>query len=227
MSHSAPDERPPRGALQELAEDDGSRKTFFKMVGGAGAAGAFSVFLAACGSGKKEKTTSSQHAGATSEGTRGDVKILNYALTLEHLEVAFYKAVVSRRLFKGAQAAMIKKFADQEAEHEQTLTAAVKKLGGTPAAKPKPKLPALTGAKQVLELASTFENLGAAAYLGQAHKIQSREVLATALAIHTVEARHAAALNMLLGKSIVPDGPFAEPASMNEVMSMVKPFIAG
>ena len=37
------------GALRELADDPSSRKRFFKMVGGAGAAGAFAVFLAACG----------------------------------------------------------------------------------------------------------------------------------------------------------------------------------
>ena len=225
MSHSAPDEGPQRGALQELAEDDGSRKRFLKMVGGAGGAAAFGVFLAACGSDKK-KTTSSQGAAAGSVGTRGDVEILNYALTLEHVETAFYKAVVASGLFKGAQAATIKKFGDQEAEHVDALTAAVRKFGGTPAAAPKTKFP-LTSAGAVLDLAATVENLGAAAYLGQAARIQSKEALAAALAIHSVEARHAAALNTLLGRSIVPDGAFAKPASMEEVLPKVKPFIVG
>ena len=154
------------------------------------------------------------------------MKILNYALTLEHVETAFYKAVVASGLFKGAQAATIRRFGDQEAQHVDALTAAVKKFGGTPASAPKTRFP-LTSAGQVLNLAATVENLGAAAYLGQAAKIQSKEALAAALSIHTVEARHAATLNMLLGKSIVPDGAFAKPAAMEEVLPKVQPFLAG
>jgi len=228
MSQSAPEESgPQRGALLKLAEDDASRKKFLKMVGGTGAAGAFSVFLAACGSDKKKTTSDSQAPPPPSSGgAAGDLKILNYALTLEYLETAFYKDVVGSGLFKGAQADTIKKFGDQEAQHVEALTAAVKKFGGTPAPKPKTKFP-LDDAKSVLKLAATVENLGAAAYLGQAGKIESKEALAAALSIHTVEARHAAALNMLLGKSIVPDGAFAKPASMEKVLAAVKPFIVG
>ena len=75
--------------------------------------------------------------------------------------------------------------------------------------------------------AATVENLGAAAYLGQAGSIQNKEVLAAALSIHTVEARHASALNELLGEAVTPDGAFAKPASMDEVLTKVKPFIVG
>jgi rubrerythrin len=105
------------------------------------------------------------------------------------------------------------------------LTATVKKLGGKPAPKPKTKFP-LDDAMSVLKLAATVENLGASAYLGQAGNIQNKEVLAAALSIHTVEARHASALNTLLGKGVTPDGAFAKPASMADVLPKVKPFIA-
>ena len=73
--------------------------------------------------------------------------------------------------------------------------------------------------------AASVENLGAAAYLGQAGNIQSKEVLAAALSIHTVEGRHAAVLNQAIGKSIVPDGAFAKPATMEEVLEAVQPYI--
>jgi len=73
--------------------------------------------------------------------------------------------------------------------------------------------------------AATVENLGASAYLGQAGNIQSKEVLAAALSIHTVEARHAAALNSLTGRPPTPDGAFAKPATMAQVLPQVKPFI--
>jgi rubrerythrin len=104
------------------------------------------------------------------------------------------------------------------------LTAAVKSLGGKPAPEPKTEFP-LKSAKSVLELAATVENLGAAAYLGQAGNIESPEVLASALAIHSVEGRHAAALNTLLGSSITPDGAFAKPADAKTVLKSVEPFI--
>jgi hypothetical protein len=213
------------GALQELSEDDASRKRFLKMVGGTGAAGALGVFLAACGSSKKKKKTKTG-AAPSAGGATSDIAIVNYALTLEYLEAAFYKDAAASGLFKGAQLDTIKQFGDQEQQHVDALIATAKKLGGTPAAKPQTKFP-LASASSVLNLAATVENLGAAAYLGQAGNIQSKEVLAAALSIHTVEARHAAALNTLLGKTIVPDGAFAKPASMAEVLPKVKPFIVG
>ncbi|HXQ88213.1 MAG TPA: ferritin-like domain-containing protein, partial [Solirubrobacterales bacterium] len=95
-----------------------------------------------------------------------------------------------------------------------------------PAPEPKAEFP-LKSAKSVLELAATVENLGAAAYLGQAANIQSPEVLASALAIHSVEGRHAAVLNTLLGESITPDGAFAKPADVQTVLESVEPFIVG
>ncbi len=148
---------------------------------------------------------------------------MNYALTLEYLETAFYADVAASGLFKGAQLEMIKMIGAQEAAHVAALKGTAASLG-TPAAKPMTEFP-LDSAESVLELAATVENLGAAAYLGQAAKIQSKEILAAALAIHSVEARHAAALNQLTGKSFVPDGAFAAPASMDEVLAAVKPFI--
>ena len=218
-------------AMEELSKDPASRKRFLKMMGGAGGAGAFALFLAACGSKSKSSSTTSSSSPSTSAGTSGggaagDLKIVNYALTLEYLETAFYQDVVKSGLFKGKQLDTIKMFGDQEAQHVAALQATVKKLGGTPAAKPKTKFP-LTSAGSVLKLAATVENLGAAAYLGQAGNIQNKEVLAAALSIHTVEARHASVLNTLLGKSVQPDGAFAKPASMAEVLPKVKPFIVG
>ena len=104
----------------------------------------------------------------------------------------------------------------------------MKQLGGTPAAKPKTNFDDVLagGEKKILETAATVENLGAAAYLGQAPRIKSKEVLAAALSIHTVEGRHAAVLNSAIGKTIVPDGAFAKPADMATVLKAVKPFIA-
>jgi len=223
----------PAGIVERLVRDDHDRKRFLKMAGSAGAASFGAFVLAACGGSSKTASTSSATATATtastsstsSSGGSGDIAILNYALTLEYLETAFYGKVVSSGLFNGKVGSLIKDFGDQEASHVAALKAAVSKLGGTPVAEPKAKFP-ITSASQVAGLAYTVENLGAAAYLGQAGNIQSAEVLASALAIHSVEARHAATLGTLVKKSLTPDGAFAKPADMTTVLAAVKPFLA-
>jgi rubrerythrin len=213
--------------IKQLAGPQSRRK--FLAVGGGSTA--LAAFLAACGSDSSSTTTTGTTAmsggkSETAEFGKGDVGILNYALTLEYLETTFYAEVVKSGLFKGADLATIRKFGSEEAEHVQALTQAVKSLGGKPAPEPKAEFP-LKDAKSVLELAGTVENLGAAAYLGQAANIESPEVLASALAIHSVEGRHAAALNTLLGESITPDGAFAVPADVATVLKSVEPFIVG
>ena len=70
---------------------------------------------------------------AFAQGSSGDIDILNYALTLEYLETAFYADVVRSGLFKGSDLETIRKFGREEAEHVQALTQAVKSLGGKPA----------------------------------------------------------------------------------------------
>ncbi len=218
-------------AMERLSRDPSSRKRFLKMVGGAGAAGAFSVLLAACGSDNKKDTTSSGAAATGAQGgsNAGDLKIVNYALTLEYLEAEFYKEVIASGQIKDKPTAeLAKKFGQTEQEHVAALTAVVKKLGGTPAPKPKTKFgPVIDGgAKKILTTAAAVENLGAAAYLGQAANIKSAEILAAALSIHSVEARHASTLNTALGMPATPDGAFAKPADMATVLKTVKPYIA-
>jgi len=223
------EERGRDGAMRELAEDPASRKKFFKMMGGGGAA-AFGLFLAACG-GDDEKSSAASGGGASTSmgsGGGGDLAIVQYALTLEHLETDFYNAVIEAGVIKDKKlAATATETRDNEQEHVDALTATVKKLGGTPK-KPKTKFDSVLegGPDMVLKTAADVENLGAAAYLGQAGRIKSKEVLAAALAIHSVEGRHAAALNSVVGRTIVPDGAFAKPASMKQVLAKVKPFLA-
>jgi rubrerythrin len=225
MSIEGNDEQPPQpaGIVEQLVRDDVSRKRFLKMAGGAGAASFGAFALAACGS-SKSSSTAAPAATSTTASSTGDVGILNYALTLEYLESEFYAKVIEAKLFSGKVGALIGEFGKQEDTHVEALKGAVEKLGGTPAANPNGKFP-IENANQVADLAYKVENLGAAAYLGQAPLIQSPEVLATALAIHTVEARHAATIGTLIKKSVTPVGAFGVPAEMSTVLAAVKPFL--
>ena len=53
------------------------------------------------------------------------------------------------------------------------------------------------GPREILRSGGELANIAAAAYLGQAAAIEDKNILASALAIHSVEGRHAAALNTL------------------------------
>jgi len=223
---------PASGAVHELVRDDVARKRFLKMagksIGGAAAASALGTFIAACGSSSssssKSPAAASTGSSSTGNGAGGDLAIVNYALTLEYLEAEFYDKVLSSGLFSGSIVSTLKEFRSQEHGHVKALAAVATSLG-TPAAKPTGKFP-LHSAKQVAQLAATVENLGAAAYLGQAGNIKSKEILAAALAIHTVEARHAAVLNTVTGLTPTPNGAFGSPMSMAEVLKAIKPFVA-
>ena len=229
MSETEHDEAPVQeGAVIELVRDDVARKRFLKMagrtMGGAAAATALGAFIAACGS--SNSSSSGTATGSSAAAATGDLEIVNYALTLEYLEAQFYADVLKSGLFSSSPALpTIKLFGAEESQHVEALKKVAQSLG-TPAKKPVGKFP-LTNAADVTKLAATVENLGAAAYLGQAGNIKSKEILAAALAIHSVEARHAAVLNLTLKLDPTPDGAFGKPMSMQQVLVAVKPFIAG
>jgi hypothetical protein len=198
------------------------RRHFLQTLAGAGA-GTLASVAAGCGGNKQTSTaTGSQKTVGT-----GDAAILKYALTLEYVGADFYDRALGSGLLRGKPLILLRQIREDERQHVATLTGALRRQGNTPPQKPATKFPALHDARSVLELAATIENLSAAAYLGQADLVRNPAVLAAALSIHTVEGRHAAALNHLLGRTVTPDGAFARPASMAEVLPQVKPFLVG
>src|SRR3954452_25052720 len=121
-------------ALRELADDPSSRKRFFKMLGGAGAAGAGSVLLAACGDDTSAGSAAAGGMTATTGGGTSDLKIVNYALTLEYLEAQFYKDVLDSGVVKDKMLGeLAKRIYEHERQHVEALTATAKSLGGKPA----------------------------------------------------------------------------------------------
>ena len=201
------------GAGLEQIEVHGMTRASF-ILRGALAAGAF------YGMGAVTPFVSSAFA----EGEMGDLEILNFALTLEYLESDFYNVKGKTVGLSGQAKRYATMFGEQEAEHVTGLAAAIKQMGGTPVAKPTFVFPA-ANENAFLKLASVLENTGVGAYNGAGPALKSKALLATAGEIVQVEARHAAAINLLVSESPTPDQGFDRPLTKAEVLAKAGPLI--
>jgi serine-rich repeat adhesion-like glycoprotein len=154
----------------------------------------------------------------------GDVDIVNFALTLEYLETAFYEEAKKRAGATGDLKSLIELIASDEKQHVEALKATVKQLGGKPVAEPKFEFP-YSGTAGFLKLARTFEDTGVSAYNGAGPMIKSKDVLGAAGSIVQVEARHAAAIRLQSSEEPSPDA-FDPALDEAQVLKAVEPFIA-
>jgi rubrerythrin len=155
---------------------------------------------------------------------RGDVGILNFALTLEYLEAAFYEEAKVRAKPSGELKSLVDLLAEDEQQHVEALTATIKQLGGKPVAEPKFDFP-YSNTSGFLKLAQAFEDTGVSAYNGAAPSIKAKDVLGAAGAIVQVEARHAAAIRLQNKQEPSPEA-FDAPLDEAKVLKAVEPFIA-
>ena len=157
--------------------------------------------------------------GRTRAGiAKSDLQILNYALTLEHLEATFYRT--ASRPSNAQIARYIDVVAANEQTHVDALTTVIQNAGGTPVHEARYKFPPFS-----LPFAVILENTGVHAYLGAAPLVKSSALLLTAASIVTVEARHAAAW-MTLNKQNPTLGAFDTGLSMAAVVTAVTPLFA-
>ncbi|MDX6623649.1 MAG: hypothetical protein QOE75_1581 [Solirubrobacterales bacterium] len=159
---------------------------------------------------------------------KGDIGILNYALTLEYLEAAFYNEATAnnnrKSFLKTAQEkAFLKQTTNDENAHVKFLK---KALGSKAVSAPKVDFGATTGSRDAfVKTAVALENTGVGAYSGQALNISSPAYIAAALSIWSVEARHASVAGLLLKPTpanISPDGAFDKPKTASEVLKVVE-----
>ncbi|KAL8746792.1 MAG: hypothetical protein Q9190_001236 [Brigantiaea leucoxantha] len=160
-----------------------------------------------------------------------DADILNYALTLEHLEDKFYRDGLANFTesdfadagFDATFYNNLKEVSSDESTHVSFLTTALKAAGATPVAECTYAF-GVTDVKSLIATASILEGVGVSAYLGAAADIMSKNYLTAAGSILTVESRHSSYLRASLGESPFPS-PFDVPLSLDEVYSLAAPFI--
>jgi hypothetical protein len=207
------------GAVREAAEELGgdTRGSFLRKAAvGGGSLMAGGVLLSGLPS----------LAEAATKSKANDVKILNYALTLEYLESAFYDEAIASKALTGDALTAAGVVQKHEAAHVKALK---KALGSAAVKKPKFDFKGTTADQsKFLQTAAVLENTGVAAYSGQAGNIKQGAVLAAAVSILTVEARHASRFNTLLGENFAP-ASFDKPKSKKAVLAAVKKtgFITG
>jgi rubrerythrin len=126
-----------------------------------------------------------------------DVAILNYALTLEYLQSDFYTETQRLRAVTGQLARIARQLGAVERAHVKALQ---KVLGKQAVRKPSFNFRGVTeDPDKFLKTAVAFEDLAVEAYKGQAPRVKTPALLAAAVAIHSVEARHAAWMRYLVG----------------------------
>jgi hypothetical protein len=157
-------------------------------------------------------------APATAAADGRDEAILNYALTLEYIQEAFYGEAERLGVLTGGLAEQ----ARVVGAHERAHVKAFREVLGARAVK-RPRFDfrgATENAERFRRTAVAFEDLAVAAYKAQAPLIEKRAYLVPALAIHTVEARHAAWIRRLAGVTPAPDA-FDEPRSKESTLKVV------
>lgn len=156
-----------------------------------------------------------------------DVDVVNYALTLEHLEAAFYKLAsqytFEKDPFGNAISDRLTEIGGHEDAHVTALTKVVNDLGGTPVQAATYNF-GVTDAHSFLATAMALENIGVAAYDGAGAMIKSAAILTAAGQIVAVEARHASYLNLVNGTVPFPSA-VETPMTPDQVLQKAGGFI--
>lgn len=160
-----------------------------------------------------------------------NVDILNYALTLEHLESTLYQQAIAEYTASDFAAAG---FADplyanliqisaEEATHVDFLTTAIKSAGAQAVAACNYDFP-YDSPGSFLSLIATIESVGTSAYLGALRNITAMEYVEPAASIDTVEAMHTAYERSMLKLSPFPSA-FVTPLGFNQAYTLASQFI--
>lgn len=160
-----------------------------------------------------------------------DADILQFALTLEHLENVFYKGALDKFTkadFKKAGLGIdyytnLEFIAHDEESHVLLLEQALTAAGAKPEAACTYSFP-YTDVSSFITLSSILEGVGTSAYLGAAPLIQNKAYLGVAGSILVTEAIHTSLQRFVRGE-VAPANPYGTGLGANEVYTLAAQFI--
>lgn len=163
------------------------------------------------------------------ENVDGD--ILQYALTLEHLEDAFYKEALSKWSvndftkagFTSAFYNQLRYISYDEATHVMYLENGLKAAGLKPVEACEYNF-TMSSVKDFVSLAATIEGVGVSAYIGASPLVTSKDYLTAAASILATEAIHQSAARNAVGE-IPMANPFGTPMGLNAIYTIASGFI--
>ncbi|KAJ9631259.1 hypothetical protein H2204_008201 [Knufia peltigerae] len=169
--------------------------------------------------------------GKGSQFSQSDITILQFALTLEHLENTFYQEAFNTfKLQDFINAGFSEEFfvnmqfiAFDESTHVSLLQAAISSAGVVPVLPCTYSFP-VTDVASFVTLSAVLESIGTSAYLGAAGFVGSKDILTIAASIMATEGLHTALQRSSLGAIGAPD-PFFTPLDPNSVFTLAAQFI--
>ena len=160
-----------------------------------------------------------------------DIDILQYALTLEHLENVFYKGAISMfpeqafldAGFTSAYYTNLLYITHDEEQHVELLSSSIKAAGATPVEACTYDFP-YGDPSSFVTLASILEGVGTSAYLGGAGLITDKEYFGVAGSILVTESLHTSVQRFNLGL-VAPANPYGTALGLNPVYTLAAAFI--
>lgn len=138
----------------------------------------------------------------------GDAAVVSAAITLEHTSMAAYDRLASRTQPAAIPAGVARRVGRQEAEHVRALSAALRRMGGTPPRRGDPELLASLGrirsSREVARFALELETMAVAGYYEAVGKLNDAALLGTLASIMASDGQHLVLLRQGLGREPLP-----------------------